>query len=143
MPPRPVTVYVLSGCPHCTRAIALLRRRGIEHEVVSGDGVPGFRARLANETGGWTVPQIVVDGRPIGGADQLARLARRGVLRALVDGTPLPLVRTRRRRLRRARSRWAAEVIDGDGRLLLRAAGPDPESALAGLPAELRGQGAA
>ncbi len=131
-PPRQtvaITVYVLGGCPHCTRATSLLDRRGIRHETVSGDGIPGFRRQLQELTGGSTVPQIVVDGRPIGGADRLARLDRRGVLAALAYGDPLPVTRVRKRRLRRAASRWVAEAFDATGRRGGRATGRDEASA--------------
>jgi glutaredoxin 3 len=125
----PITVYVLSGCPHCMRATSLLGRRGLKHETVSGDGIPDFRRRLQERTGGSTVPQVVVDGRPIGGADRLARLDRRGVLAALAVGDPLPVTRVRKRRLRRAASCWVAEAFDATGRRVGRAAGRDEESA--------------
>ncbi len=125
----PITVYVLSGCPHCTRATSLLDRRGIEHETVSGDGIQGFRRQLQELTGGSTVPQVVVDGRPIGGADRLAHLDRRGVLAALAVGDPLPAIRVRKRRLRRAASCWVAEAFDATGRRVGRAAGRDETSA--------------
>ncbi len=134
MPSSPVTVYVLSGCPHCTRAVALLRRRGIDHDVVSGDGVRGFRERLQAKTGGWTVPQVVIGERAIGGADRLARLDRLGVLPALVGGGPLPVLRVRRRRLARAGSRWVAELYDGAGARVARATGVDRDAACAALP---------
>jgi glutaredoxin 3 len=134
----PITVYVLGGCPHCTRATSLLDRRGIQHEIVSGDGIPGFRRRLKELTGGSTVPQIVVDGRPIGGADRLAFLDRRGVLAALVVGDPLPVTRVRKLRLRRAASRWVAEAFDATGRRVGRAAGRDEEAARATLARALR-----
>ena len=124
-----ITVYVLGGCPHCTRATSLLGRRGMKHETVSGDGIPGFRRRLQELTGGSTVPQIVVDGRPIGGADRLARLDRRGVLAALAYGDPLPVTRVRKRRLRRAASCWVAEAFDATGRRVGRAGGRYEESA--------------
>jgi len=124
-----ITVYVLGGCPHCTRATSLLDCRGIQHETVSGDGIPGFRRRLQELTGGSTVPQVVVDGRPIGGADRLARLDRRGVLAALAYGDPLPVTRVRKRRLRRAASCWVAEAFDATGRRVGRAGGRDEESA--------------
>jgi hypothetical protein len=101
----------------------------MRHETVSGDGIPGFRRRLQELTGGSTVPQVVVDGRPIGGADRLARLDRRGVLAALAYGDPLPVTRVRKRRLRRAASCWAAEAFDATGLRLGRAAGRDEASA--------------
>ncbi len=134
----PITVYVLGGCPHCARATSLLDRRGIRHETVSGDGIPGFRRRLQELTGGSTVPQVVVDGRPIGGADRLARLDRRGVLAALAYGEPLPVTRVRKRRLRRPSSCWVAEAFDATGRRVRRATGRDEESARATLARALR-----
>ena len=93
----PVLLYTLPGCVHCARARALLARRGIEYAEQSGTGVPGFRRLLADTTGGHTVPQIVIRGEPIGGADDLARLDRLGVLVPLARGEVFP-VQVRRRR---------------------------------------------
>ena len=83
--PAEITVYTLPWCPHCTRARALLKRRGLAFREVDGTETPDFRARLADLTGGFTVPQIVIDGTPIGGADRLASLDRAGVLVAIAD----------------------------------------------------------
>ena len=44
------------------------------------DDDPGFRARLLELTGSWTVPQIVIDDRPIGGYTELRRLDLDGEL---------------------------------------------------------------
>jgi glutaredoxin len=41
---------------------------------------PAFRQKLFDLTGGWTVPQILIDGRPIGGYTELWRLDRDGRL---------------------------------------------------------------
>ena len=103
------------------------------HETVSGDGIPGFRRQLQDLTGGSTVPQIVIDGRPIGGADRLTRLDRCGVLAALAVGDPLPAIRVRKRRLRRAASCWVAEAFDATGRRVGRATGRDEAWARDGL----------
>lgn len=86
----PVTVYTLSGCIHCDQARALLRRREIVFAEIRGDSSPGFRRRLQELTGRATVPQIVIDGVPVGGASDLARLDRRGVLMPLVQRDPFP-----------------------------------------------------
>jgi len=40
---------------------------------------------LLDLTGGWTVPQILVDDRPIGGSTELWRLDRDGRLDELAD----------------------------------------------------------
>jgi glutaredoxin 3 len=75
-----VRVYSTRSCGYCVRAKALLDSRGIEYEEVSLDDDPAFRQKLFDLTGGWTVPQILVDGRPIGGYTELWRLDRDGRL---------------------------------------------------------------
>jgi glutaredoxin 3 len=75
-----ITVYTTRWCGYCVRAKALLDSRGLAYEEVSLDDDPHFRRRLQELTGGWTVPQIVIDGRPIGGYTELWRLDRSGGL---------------------------------------------------------------
>ncbi len=108
-----ITVYTLPGCPHCVRARALLNRRGLAFRDIDGTETPDFRARLADLTGGVTVPQIVIDGTPIGGADRLARLDRAGVLAAIADHDTFPIARERRRTSPRRLARWAGARIRG------------------------------
>jgi glutaredoxin 3 len=59
---------------------ALLAAKEIDFDEISLDDDPGFRQRLFELTGGWTVPQIVIDGEPIGGYTELWRLDREGRL---------------------------------------------------------------
>jgi glutaredoxin 3 len=92
-----VTIYTLSGCGPCLRARRLLRRRGIAFNEVCGDEDPAFNQLLLERTGGLTVPQIVIDGVSIGGADSLERLDRLGVLPELVGDDSFPLARVVRR----------------------------------------------
>jgi glutaredoxin 3 len=75
-----VKMYSTRWCGYCVRAKALLQARGIEFEEVSLDDDPAFRQKLFDLTGGWTVPQIVIDGEPIGGYTELWRLDRDGRL---------------------------------------------------------------
>jgi glutaredoxin 3 len=75
-----VRVYSTRWCGYCVRAKALLESRGIEYEEISLDSDPAFRRKLFDLTGGWTVPQILIDGRPIGGYTELWRLDRDGRL---------------------------------------------------------------
>ncbi len=78
-----IQMYTTRWCGYCVRAKALLTARGLEFEEISLDDDPGFRQRLLELTGGWTVPQIVVDGRPIGGYTELWQLDRSGELETL------------------------------------------------------------
>jgi glutaredoxin 3 len=73
-------MYTTRWCGYCVRAKTLLDSKGVEYEEVHLDDDPAFRAKLRDLTGGWTVPQIVIDDRPIGGYTELWRLDREGRL---------------------------------------------------------------
>jgi glutaredoxin 3 len=75
-----IRVYTTRWCAYCVRAKALLDDRDLEYEEISVDDDPAFREKLFDLTGGWTVPQILIDGRPIGGYAELWRLDREGRL---------------------------------------------------------------
>jgi glutaredoxin 3 len=75
-----IRIYSTRWCGYCVRAKTLLENKGIEYEEISLDDDPAFRQKLFDLTGGWTVPQIVIDGRPIGGYTELWRLDRDGRL---------------------------------------------------------------
>jgi glutaredoxin 3 len=69
-----VQMYTTRWCGYCVRAKALLESRGIDFEEISLDDDPAFRQTLHDLTGGWTVPQILIDGTPLGGYVELWRL---------------------------------------------------------------------
>ena len=75
-----VTIFTARWCGYCTRAKALLDGKGVPYEEVNLDDDPSFRQRLHDLTGGWTIPQIVIDDEPIGGYTELWRLDRSGSL---------------------------------------------------------------
>ena len=77
-----ITIYTTRWCGYCVRAKALLDCRGIPYEEIGLDDDPRFRQRLFDLTGGWTVPQILVDGKPIGGYVELWRLDQASKLAA-------------------------------------------------------------
>ena len=76
-------MYTTRWCGYCVRAKALLEGKGIDFDEISLDDDPGFRQTLFDLTGGWTVPQILIDGRPIGGYTELWQLDRSGELERL------------------------------------------------------------
>ncbi len=78
-----IQMYTTEWCGFCVRAKTLLKQRGLDFEEIRVDTEPDFRARLEEITGGWTVPQIVIDGRPIGGYSELYQLDRAGELERL------------------------------------------------------------
>ncbi len=78
-----IQLYTTAWCGYCVRAKALLDSKGFEYEEIHLDDDPRFRAHLQELTGGWTVPQVVVDGQSIGGYTELWQLDRRGQLGTL------------------------------------------------------------
>ena len=84
-----VEIYTTAFCPYCDRARALLRKKGVAFE--EHDAPHGSQARrdaIARSGGRTTVPQIFIDGRAIGGSDDLVALDRAGKLDALLAGAP-------------------------------------------------------
>jgi glutaredoxin 3 len=75
-----VRIYTTRWCGYCVRAKTLLDGKGIEYDETPLDDEPAFRQKLFDLTGAWTVPQILIDDRPIGGYTELWRLARDGRL---------------------------------------------------------------
>ncbi len=75
-----IRIYSTRWCGYCVRAKALLDAKGIEYEEVTLDDDPAFRRNLFDLTGGRTVPQILIDGAPIGGYTELWRLDKSGAL---------------------------------------------------------------
>jgi glutaredoxin 3 len=78
-----IQMYTTRWCGYCVRAKALLESRGLEFDEISLDDDPAFRRRLLDLTGAWTVPQIVIDGRPVGGYTELWQLDHSGELERL------------------------------------------------------------
>lgn len=79
-----IQMYTTAWCGYCVRAKALLDARGLTYEEIRIDDDPDFRQKLFDLTGGWTVPQILVDDRSIGGYTELWRLDREGRLDELL-----------------------------------------------------------
>jgi glutaredoxin 3 len=76
-----VEIYTKFGCPYCARAKRLLEEKGVEYEEFEINSAPGKREEmLSRSNGGTTVPQIFIDGRHVGGSDDLAELERSGQL---------------------------------------------------------------
>ena len=79
-----VRIYTMRWCGYCHRAKDLLDRQGIAYEEMGLDGDPSFRTHLMDVAGQWTVPAILIDGRPIGGYTELVHLLRDGRLDELL-----------------------------------------------------------
>jgi glutaredoxin 3 len=81
----PVTVYTRSFCPYCTRAIALLQRKGAPVTEIDA-GCPVRRQEMIQRSGRWTFPQIFIGETHVGGCDDLHALEQRGALDPMLAG---------------------------------------------------------
>lgn len=81
-----IVIYTTSTCPYCIAAKRLLAQKHAAFEEVSVDGDPEKRAEMSRLADGRrTVPQIFIDGRPIGGCDDLYALESDGRLDRLLS----------------------------------------------------------
>ena len=80
-----VTVYTTEPCGFCRVAKALLDKRGIPFEEINLAKDAHGRAELAERTGMMTFPQVIIDEKPIGGYQELARADAAGLLRELAE----------------------------------------------------------
>ncbi len=79
-----VEMYSKTTCPYCYRAKDLLRGKGVSIEEYVIDGGGGKRDEMIDRAGRTTVPQIFIDGRHVGGCDDLFALDRQGRLDPLL-----------------------------------------------------------
>ena len=81
----PVTIYTTPTCPYCRRAKNLLDRKGVSFEEIDASD-PSIRGAMIERTGGsYTVPQIFIGSRHIGGCDDLYALDAKGELDRLLQ----------------------------------------------------------
>jgi glutaredoxin 3 len=76
-----VELYTKATCPYCERARRLLDEKGADYAEYEISRDPDKRAEMIQRSNGRsTVPQIFIDGRHVGGSDDLAELERGGQL---------------------------------------------------------------
>jgi len=85
--PAEVKIYTRQWCGYCYAAERLLRGKGVEFENIDCTGDREKRQWLAEVTGRTTVPQVFIDGKSVGGYDDLKMLERSGELDKLLAGS--------------------------------------------------------
>ncbi len=79
-----IEIYTQPWCPYCSRAVKLLQKKHVDFtEIGAAHGTPQ-RKEAIERSGQTTVPQIFIDGRHIGGCDDLIALDRAGKLDPLL-----------------------------------------------------------
>jgi glutaredoxin 3 len=79
-----VTVYTTEPCSFCARVKGLLKARGVEFSEVNLSKDPAGRVELAQLTGMMTFPQVIVDGKLLGGFTEVQAAAESGLLDELL-----------------------------------------------------------
>ncbi|HEY5720446.1 MAG TPA: glutaredoxin 3 [Gammaproteobacteria bacterium] len=69
-----VEMYSTAACPYCQRARRLLERKGVSYSEIRVDLEPQRRAEMEQRSGQTSVPQVLIDGQPIGGFEDMAEL---------------------------------------------------------------------
>ena len=80
-----IEIYTKAFCPYCSRALSMLAAKGVvpeEYDITMGG--PKRVEMIDRASGRTTVPQIFVDGRHVGGFDDMAALDRQGKLDPLL-----------------------------------------------------------
>jgi glutaredoxin 3 len=75
-----VTIYTTEPCGYCRTAKALLAKRAVAYDEINLAKDPEGRAELVRLTGMMTFPQVVIDGEPVGGYQELVAFDRSGRL---------------------------------------------------------------
>ncbi|KHK91570.1 glutaredoxin [Novosphingobium malaysiense] len=76
-----VEMYTKWGCPYCVAAKSLFDRKGVAYEEYDVTMGGPKRAEMEERVpGARTVPQILIDGKPYGGFDEVNALERDGKL---------------------------------------------------------------
>lgn len=76
-----IKIYTKSYCSYCFAAKNLLTKRELPFEEIEVSGDFFAEQEMRSLTGGVTVPQILIDGTPIGGFTELVELDRAGRLK--------------------------------------------------------------
>ncbi len=85
-----VELYTTTYCPFCVRAKNLLKSKGVPFEEIDVTDDDERRAQMVELAGGRrTVPEIFINGKIIGGYDELKALDDAGQLDSLL-AEPVP-----------------------------------------------------
>lgn len=80
-----ILIYTKPGCPYCFAAMSLLKKKGADYTEIVASNDPEKKAEMVQKSGGVaTFPQIFIDGKHIGGSDDMHALDRKGELDALL-----------------------------------------------------------
>ncbi|MFN7662665.1 MAG: glutaredoxin 3 [Alphaproteobacteria bacterium] len=78
---KKVIIYTTTYCPYCVKAKRLLEKKKVAYEEIDVTHNEALRDDMMKKAEGRrTVPQIFIEGKPIGGCDDLHALDASGNL---------------------------------------------------------------
>ena len=80
-----VKIYTTNWCPSCVAAKRLFQEESIEFEEINIEEQGIDRQKLYDLAGRYTVPQIFINDKCIGGYDQLLFLYQNNQLNSLIN----------------------------------------------------------
>ena len=81
-----ITIYTTPICPYCVRTKHLLKKKGATFEEIDVFMDRDKRDEMETRSGRYTVPQIFIGDRHVGGCDDLYALEGQGGLDPLLEG---------------------------------------------------------
>lgn len=79
-----IEIYTTPTCPYCVKAKKLLDSKGVQYEEIDVDTDEVKYQEMIKRSGRKTVPEIFIDGKFIGGCDDLCALEKEGKLDPLL-----------------------------------------------------------
>lgn len=81
----PIVLFTIYGCPYCQNSVKFLKKNNLPFKAINIGNNAQMMQNLAQSTGWKTVPKIFVQGRFIGGYNELMQLAQNGELQNLLQ----------------------------------------------------------
>ena len=80
-----IELYYRDFCGFCARAERLLQSKNVDYKRINIWEVDGAKEEMVQRSGGrTTVPQVFIDGKHVGGSDDLFALESQGKLDAMI-----------------------------------------------------------
>ncbi len=77
-------MYGSMACAYCVRVRQLLDNKHINYRWINVASSTALYTKMIQLSGGETVPQVLIDGQPMGGCDEMHALEREGRLDGLL-----------------------------------------------------------
>jgi GrxC family glutaredoxin len=85
---KKIEIYSKQWCPYCLKAKSLLKSKGLSYEDIDVTEDMAQKQEMIARSGRRTVPQIFIDGKAMGGYDDISQLNATGELDKMLGMPP-------------------------------------------------------